>query len=65
MLTRVGCAGEPLGPPQIIGGVETYAVLYEVGPEWDPHVGRLAGGGVTLQAQDRAAVLARQSASSF
>jgi acyl homoserine lactone synthase len=43
MLTRVGCAGEPLGPPQCIGGVETYAVLYEVGPEWDLRVRRLAG----------------------
>ncbi|MDJ0448249.1 acyl-homoserine-lactone synthase [Methylocystis sp. JR02] len=60
MLMRVGCAGEPLGPPQMIGGVETYAVLYEVGPGWDPHVGRLAGGSVTLEPEDRAAVLARR-----
>jgi acyl homoserine lactone synthase len=43
MLTRVGCAGEPLGPSQCIGGVETYAVLYEVGPEWDARVRALAG----------------------
>lgn len=43
MLTRCGCAGEPLGPPQSIGGVETYAVLYEVGAEWDQRVRRLAG----------------------
>lgn len=60
LLTRVGCAGEPLGPPQTIGGVETYAVLYEVGPEWDPHVGRLARGRLTLESQDKAAILARQ-----
>lgn len=43
MLSRVGCAGEPLGPSQCIGGVETYAVIYEVGPEWDQRVRRLAG----------------------
>lgn len=43
LLTRCGCAGEPLGPPQWIGGVETYAVLYEVGPAWDARVSRLAG----------------------
>jgi acyl homoserine lactone synthase len=43
MLTRVGCAGEPLGPPQHIGGGGPYAVLYEVGPEWDARVRRLAG----------------------
>lgn len=43
MLTRCGCAGEPLGPSQCIGGVETYAVIYEVGPEWDQRVRHLAG----------------------
>lgn len=43
MLLRTGCAGEPLGPPQSIGGVETYAVLYEVGPEWDARVRSLSG----------------------
>lgn len=43
MLMRCGCAGEPLGPPRVIGKVETYAVLYEVGPEWDARVRRLAG----------------------
>jgi len=43
MLLRCGCAGDPLGPPQMIGGVETYAVLYEVGAEWDARVKRLAG----------------------
>ncbi len=35
MLGRMGWAGEPLGPPCVIGGVETYAVLYELGPELD------------------------------
>jgi acyl homoserine lactone synthase len=43
MLLRCGCAGEPLGPSQRIGNVETYAVLYEVGPEWDARVRRLSG----------------------
>jgi acyl homoserine lactone synthase len=43
MLMRCGCAGEPLGPPQMIGGVETYAVIYEVGPAWDARVRSLAG----------------------
>jgi acyl homoserine lactone synthase len=50
MLMRCGCAGEPLGPPQLIGGVETYAVLYEVGPGWDARVRNLAGvASVTLE----------------
>jgi acyl homoserine lactone synthase len=49
MLTRCGCAGEPLGPPLMIGVVETYAVLYEVGPDWDARVRALAGAaGVSL-----------------
>lgn len=43
MLSRCGCAGEPLGPPRMIGDVETYAVLYEVGQEWDARVRALAG----------------------
>lgn len=43
MLLRCGCAGEPLGPPQMIGGVETYAVSYEVGDDWDARVRELAG----------------------
>jgi N-acyl-L-homoserine lactone synthetase len=43
MLLRCGCAGEPLGPPQNIGGVETFAVSYEVGSEWDTRVRRLSG----------------------
>lgn len=45
MLLRCGCAGEPLGPPQAIGGVESYAVLYEVGPQWDERVRALSGVG--------------------
>jgi len=43
LLSRCGCAGEPIGEPRVIGGVETYAVVYEVGPEWDAHVRGLAG----------------------
>lgn len=43
MLLRSGCAGEPLGPPQTIGGVESYAVVYEVGPQWDERVRALSG----------------------
>lgn len=50
MLTRCGCAGEPLGPSQMIGGVETYAVIYEVGEEWDARVRPLAGlGGMSFE----------------
>jgi acyl homoserine lactone synthase len=55
MLTRCGCAGEPLGPPKMIRGVETYAVIYEVGDEWDSRVSDLAGGKIAqldLAAQD-------------
>jgi acyl homoserine lactone synthase len=34
----------------LIGGVETYAVLYEVGPGWDARVRNLAGvASVTLE----------------
>lgn len=43
MLLRCGCAGEPLGPPHRIGGVESYAVLYEVGDQWDERVRALSG----------------------
>jgi acyl homoserine lactone synthase len=43
MLLRHGCAGEPLGPPQLIGGVESYAVIYEVGAQWDERVRALSG----------------------
>lgn len=51
LLTRCGCAGDPIGDPRIIGGVETYAVVYEVGPEWDAHVRQLAGAaGVAVDA---------------
>jgi N-acyl-L-homoserine lactone synthetase len=42
LLTRADWAGEPLGPPKDIGGVETYAVLYEIGKELDDRVHRLA-----------------------
>jgi N-acyl-L-homoserine lactone synthetase len=45
MLLRCGCAGEPLGPPQVIGGVVSYAVVYEVGPQWDERVRALSGVG--------------------
>lgn len=51
LLSRCGCAGAPLGEPQIVGGVETYAVVYEVGPAWDEHVRSLAGAsGVSVDA---------------
>ncbi len=43
MLSRCGCAGELIGPPRPIGGVLTYAVIYEIGEEWDAHVRALAG----------------------
>jgi acyl homoserine lactone synthase len=33
VLKRAGCAGAPIGPPQMIGGVLTYAVFFEVGAE--------------------------------
>jgi N-acyl-L-homoserine lactone synthetase len=33
MLKRAGCAGVPIGPPQMIGDVLTYAVFFEVGAE--------------------------------
>jgi acyl homoserine lactone synthase len=31
VLKRAGCAGEPIGAPQVIGNVLTYAVFFEVG----------------------------------
>ena len=50
MLQRCGCAGEPLGPPQRIGGVTTYAVFYEVGPKWSVDVRKIAGdAGIQLE----------------
>lgn len=63
MLSRGACAGEPLGPSRVIGGVETYAVLYEVGPEWDARVRRLAGSaGVVLEPVVIDAMRARSAA---
>lgn len=51
LLTRVDWAGEPLAPPKIIGGVETYAVLYEIGKDLDDRVHRLAQkAGVSIDA---------------
>ena len=35
LLQRTGCAGDPISKPQIIGGVRSYAVAYEVGDEWE------------------------------
>jgi acyl homoserine lactone synthase len=50
LLQRYGCAGEPFGAPQVIGGVVTYAVSYEVGPKWSVDVGKIAGAaGVRLE----------------
>jgi len=31
-LSRVGCAGEPIGEPRRIGSSTAYAVFFEVGP---------------------------------
>ena len=50
MLRRCGCAGEPLGAPQEIGGVMSYAVFYEVGPKWTADVRKIAGdAGIALE----------------
>ena len=35
LLSRTGCAGDPISDPQFIGGVLSYAVTYEVGDEWE------------------------------
>ena len=43
MMSRAGCAAEPLGPPQMIGGVETYAVIYEVSEDTGARFRALAG----------------------
>ena len=63
LLSRSACAGEPLGLPQVIGGVETYAVLYEVGDEWDARVRKFAGAiGVILDSSIVDAVRSRCAA---
>jgi acyl homoserine lactone synthase len=41
VLRRAGCAGVPIGPPRMIGGVLTYAVFFEVGSETEAAVRRL------------------------
>jgi acyl homoserine lactone synthase len=38
LLLRSGCAGAPLGPPRMIGGVKTSSVLVELGPELDARI---------------------------
>ena len=35
ILKRAGCAGDPIGPPQMIGEVLTYAVFFDVSVETD------------------------------
>lgn len=43
MLKRFDCAGDPLGDAVMIGKVMTYAVIYEVGPEWGERIRRVSG----------------------
>jgi N-acyl-L-homoserine lactone synthetase len=40
ILKRAGCAGVPLGPPQMIGDVMTYAVFFDVGVETEAAIRR-------------------------
>lgn len=43
MLKMTDCAGEPLTAPKVIGGVLTYAVIYEIGDELEKRL-RVASG---------------------
>lgn len=43
MLKMANCAGEPLGEPKIIGGVLTYAVIYEIGDELEQRLRLVSG----------------------
>ena len=43
MLKMANCAGEPLGEPKIIGGVLTYAVIYEIGDELEQRLRVVSG----------------------
>jgi len=43
MLTMADCAGEPLSAPKVIGGVLTYAVIYEIGAELENRLRRASG----------------------
>jgi acyl homoserine lactone synthase len=49
LLQRTGCAGDPISEPQIIGGVLSFAVTYEVGDEWEAVIHQRRGiGPVTI-----------------
>jgi N-acyl-L-homoserine lactone synthetase len=43
VLRRAGCAGVPLGPPQVIGDVLTYAVFFEVGAQTESALRQASG----------------------
>ena len=43
ILERSDCAGEPLSKPKMVGGVLTYAVLYEIGPELESRLRAASG----------------------
>jgi acyl homoserine lactone synthase len=43
ILERSDCAGEPLSEPKMVGGVLTYAVLYEIGPELESRLRTASG----------------------
>jgi acyl homoserine lactone synthase len=43
ILERGGCEGEPLGEPQMIGNVLTYAVIFEIGDELEARLRNASG----------------------
>jgi acyl homoserine lactone synthase len=48
VLRRAGCAGVPLGPPQMIGNVLTYAVFFDVGAETESALRRASDIGCSV-----------------
>ena len=42
LMSRCGLAGDLLGEPKVIGGVQTYALIYEYGDALDARIARLA-----------------------
>ncbi len=52
MLKMSNCEGEPLGPPQMIGNVLTYAVIYEIGEALEKRLKAASGIGASVLPDD-------------
>ena len=63
LMSRCGLGGELLNEPKIIGGVKTYALVYEYGEDLDSRIAQLAcQTGLTIDSQTLSAMKMRLAA---